>query len=58
MKFSKFFIPTTKEAPKDAVLQSHIYLIRAGFINQNGSGLYDLLPLGKMVYDNIYNVIK
>lgn len=58
MKFSKFFIPTTKEAPKDAVLQSHIYLIRAGFINQNGSGLYDLLPLGQMVYDNIYKIIE
>jgi len=58
MKFSKFFAPTFKEAPKEATLPSHALLIRAGFIEQNGSGLYDLLPLGKMALDNIKKVIK
>ncbi|NLY04245.1 MAG: proline--tRNA ligase [Campylobacter sp.] len=58
MKFSKIFVPTAKEAPKDALLPSHIYLIRGGFIEQLGSGLYNYLPLGKMVLDNIKNVVK
>lgn len=58
MKFSKLFIPTTKEAPKDATLPSHSYLIRGGFIEQLGSGLYNYLPLGKMVLDNIKRVVK
>ena len=42
MKFSKMFIPTTKEAPKDASLASHQYLVRGGFINQTGSGIYNI----------------
>ena len=58
MKFSKLYAPTTKEAPKDAMLPSHIFLLRAGFIEQCGSGLYDFLPLGKMVYDKIYSIVK
>lgn len=58
MRFSKLYAPTTKETPKDAVLPSHIFLVRAGFIQQCGSGLYDFLPLGKMVYDTIYSIVK
>ncbi|MBR8464104.1 proline--tRNA ligase [Campylobacter sp. faydin G-24] len=58
MKFSKFYAPTTKEAPKDATLPSHIYLVRGGFVEQMGSGLYNLLPLGKIVHDKITNVVR
>jgi prolyl-tRNA synthetase len=58
MKFSNLFIPTTKETPKDATLPSHQFLIRAGFITQVGSGIYNYLPLGKMVLDQITNVVK
>lgn len=58
MKFSKLYAPSTKEAPKDAVLPSHTLLLRAGFIQQCGSGLYNFLPLGKMVLDKIYTVVK
>jgi len=58
MKFSQMFIPTTKEAPKDATLPSHQFLIRAGFINQEGAGLYNFMPLGKIVLDKIRAVVK
>ena len=58
MRFSKLFAPTTKDAPKDAVLPSHIYLVRGGFVSQIGSGIYNFLPLGKMVLDKIRQVIK
>ncbi len=58
MRLSRLFAPTTKEAPKDAVLPSHIYLVRGGFIAQIGSGIYNYLPLGKMVLDRIRNVVK
>ncbi len=58
MRFSKLYAPSLKEPPKDAVLPSHILLLRAGFIQQCGSGLYNFLPLGKMVFDKIYEVIK
>jgi len=58
MRWSKFFAYTKKEAPKDAVIASHKYLIKAGFIKQVAAGIYDYLPLGKMVLDNIKNIIK
>lgn len=58
MRFSKLYAPTTKDAPKDATLPSHQYLVRGGFIVQVGSGLYNFLPMGKIVLDKIRNVVK
>ncbi len=58
MKMSNLYAPTSKEAPSDAVLASHALLIRGGFIAQVASGLYNLLPLGKMVLNNIETIIK
>lgn len=58
MKFSKLYAPTTKEAPKNTTLPSHQYLVRGGFISQVGSGLYNFLPMGKIVFDKIKNVVK
>jgi len=55
---SKAFIPTSKEAPSDASLASHIYLSRAGFISQVASGLYNYMPLAKRVIKKIENIIN
>ena len=58
MKFSNLFIPTTKETPSDATLPSHQFLVRAGFINQQGAGLYNYMPMGKIVLDKIKAIVK
>mgnify|MGYP003584770908 FL=1 len=58
MKFSKLFIPTTKETPNDATLPSHQFLLRGGFIAQTGAGIYDFMPLGKIVLDKIRAIVK
>jgi len=48
-----------KEAPSDAVLTSHILLLRAGFIQSSGgSGLYNFLPLGKITLDKVRAIVK
>jgi prolyl-tRNA synthetase len=52
------FIPTTKETPKDASLPSHQYLVRGGFVNQVGAGIYNFMPLGKIVLEKIRNLVK
>lgn len=44
-RWSQTLIPTTREAPNDAELPSHVLLHRAGFIRQVGAGIYDYLPL-------------
>ncbi len=58
MRFSRAFIPTTKEAPSDAVLASHIFLTRAGFTSQVAAGLYNYLPLGKRVLKKIEQIVN
>ena len=58
MRVTQLLIPTTKETPSDAVLASHIYLLRGGFIQGVGSGLYNYLPLGKRVLDKVRSVVK
>ena len=44
--------------PSDATLPSHQYLVRGGFISQNGSGIYDFMPLGKIVLEKIKKIVK
>lgn len=58
MRYSRFFAPTRKDVPKDATLKSHEYLIRAGYIQQLGSGVYSFLPPAKRVLDKICAIVK
>lgn len=61
MKFSRTLINTIKDYKTDSDeqgLRSQEYLTRGGFVLQIASGIYDFLPLGKMMLDNIQNIIK
>ena len=46
-RWSKLFIPTLREAPADAEVASHRFLVRAGYIRQLGAGIYNYLFLGQ-----------
>ncbi len=46
VKWSQTLIPTARQVPGEAVVPSHQLMLRAGMINQLGSGLYSYLPLG------------
>ncbi len=58
MRQSSYFIPTLKEAPTEAVIPSHILMIRAGLVRSLGSGIYSFLPLGYMVMKKIMAIIR
>jgi prolyl-tRNA synthetase len=58
MLWSKFFIPTVKETPADAVVPSHQLGIRAGLVRQVASGSYAYLPLGYRVLRKIENIVR
>ena len=58
MRQSKTLIPTMKEIPADADADSHKWLLRAGYIRQNFSGVYSYLPLGKKVLNQIESVVR
>lgn len=55
---SKLFTKTRKEAPKDEVSKNASLLIRAGYVHKEMAGVYDYLPLGLRVIDNIRNIIR
>lgn len=56
MRFSKFFIPTLKEAPAEAEIISHKLMLRAGMIRRLASGIYSYLPLGLMALRKVENL--
>ena len=58
MLASRMLISTLKEAPNDAKIQSHILLIRGGFIKNEVAGVYNYLPLGVRVLNKIEKVIR
>ncbi|MBC9721433.1 MAG: proline--tRNA ligase, partial [Lactobacillus sp.] len=58
MRQSKFFMPTLKEAPSDAVAESHKLMIRGGYIRQVTAGVYAYLPLGYRVLRKAESIIE
>lgn len=58
MRLSKTFIKTLREAPKDETAVNGALLTRAGYIHKEMAGVYDYLPLGLRVIDNIENIIR
>jgi prolyl-tRNA synthetase len=58
IRASRFFMPTLKQAPLDAVAASHQLLTRAGFIRQLGAGLYTYLPLGRRSLARIERILR
>ncbi len=58
MRFSKTFIKTLREAPKDETATNGALLSRAGYIHKEMAGVYDYLPLGLAVIENIKGIIR
>src|SRR5450631_2902184 len=57
-RWSKLFIPTLREAPADAEVASHKFLIRAGYIRQLGAGIYNYLFLGQRAINKIIGIVR
>jgi len=57
-RWSKLFIPTLREAPSDAEVASHKFLLRSGYIRQLSAGLYNYLPLGQRALNKIIAIVR
>jgi prolyl-tRNA synthetase len=57
-RWSKLFIPTLREAPADAEVASHKFLVRSGYIRQLGSGIYSYLFLGTRAINKIIAIVR
>ena len=58
MRWSRYFLYTSKEDPADAEAPSHRLLLKAGFVKQVSAGIYEILPAGWKVIRKIENVIR
>jgi prolyl-tRNA synthetase len=58
MRYSKMLIPTLKEAPADAVVLSHVLMLRAGLIRKVAAGIYNYLPLALRTIKKIEDIIR
>jgi prolyl-tRNA synthetase len=57
-RWSKLFIPTLREAPADAEVASHKFLVRSGYIRQLGAGIYSYLFLGQRSINRIIAIVR
>ena len=57
-RWSESFIPTLREAPADAEVASHKFLVRAGYIRQLAAGIYSYLFLGNRSFNKIMRIVR
>jgi prolyl-tRNA synthetase len=57
-RWSELFIPTLREAPADAEVASHKFLVRAGYIRQLSAGIYSFLFLGNRSFNKIVAIVR
>jgi len=58
MLWSQTYIPTLREDPADAVIDSHKLLLRAGYVRQLTAGIYVYLPLMQKVITRVSNIVR
>jgi prolyl-tRNA synthetase len=57
-RWSRLFVPTLREAPADAEVASHKFLLRSGYIRQLGAGIYSYLFLGQRSINKIVAIVR
>jgi len=57
-RWSELFIPTLREAPADAEVASHKFLVRAGYVRQLAAGIYSYLFMGQRSFNKIMNIVR
>jgi prolyl-tRNA synthetase len=57
-RWSQLFIPTLREAPADAEVASHKFLVRAGYIRQLAAGIYSYLFMGQRTINKIIGIVR
>jgi len=58
MRWSRYFLYTSKEEPAEAEAPSHRLLLKAGFIKQVSAGIYELLPPAYRVLRKVEGIVR
>jgi prolyl-tRNA synthetase len=57
-RLSRYFLPTTREAPADAEAVSHQLIVRAGLARQVAAGLWTWLPAGWRAHRKVEQIVR
>jgi prolyl-tRNA synthetase len=58
MRWSRFYLYTTREVPNDAEVVSHQLMVRAGMIKKVAAGIYSYLPLGWRTLNKLMTIVR
>ena len=58
VRATRYLLPTLRDAPGDAVAESHKLFVRAGMVKQVGAGLWTWLPLGWRVKNRVQEIVR
>ena len=58
MRLSRYFLPISRETPKEAEIVSHRLMLRAGMMRQEAAGIYAFLPLGLRVLQKVCQIVR
>ena len=58
MRMDKSFIPTLKETPTEAVITSHILMLRGALVRMLSAGIYSYLPLGYKSLRKVSEIVR
>ena len=58
MRWSRFYLFTTREVPSDAEVVSHQLMVRAGMIKKVAAGIYSYLPFGWRSLSKLMAIVR
>ncbi|HHD2753788.1 TPA: proline--tRNA ligase [Clostridium perfringens] len=58
MKMSNMLVGTLREVPAEAEIESHKLMLRAGLMRKMAAGIYNYMPLGLKVIENVKNIVR
>jgi prolyl-tRNA synthetase len=58
MRWSRFYLYTTREVPNDAEVTSHQLMVRAGMIKKAAAGIYSYLPYGWRSLSKLMTIVR
>jgi prolyl-tRNA synthetase len=58
MRWSQYYLYTTREVPNDAEVLSHQLMVRAGMIKKVAAGIYSYLPLGWRSLAKLQTIVR
>lgn len=58
MKMSNMLVGTLREVPAEAEIESHKLMLRAGLMRKMAAGIYNYMPLGLKVIENVKCIVR